>query len=152
MLVNHLRQQKLTLCLPISSLHLWATVPKSDKIYIQIKGDSSETDNHYYDAAITIIKLWGTKRRKWKIGEKITSRKAKDVMCLPSTVIWIPSDPTLRVATERYPCLKGKYFLDLAPSWTMLDLFVAMTCRAAMILPTISLHWSNSSTEKKVNK
>ena len=31
----------------------------------------------------------------------VTSRKAKDDMCLPSTVIFMPSDPTLRIATER---------------------------------------------------
>lgn len=87
--------------------------------------------------------------------EKIsTSRKANDVMCFPSTVIWIPSDPTRIVATNGKPCLKGKYFLFLeCPSDAVncLRLCEYMPAMESwlMFLPRILLHCHKSSTEKK---
>ena len=46
------------------------------------------------------VKKKKRKKKRKEEDKKITSRKAKDVMCFPSTVIWIPSDPTLSVATN----------------------------------------------------
>uniref|UniRef100_A0A0A9CP36 Uncharacterized protein n=1 Tax=Arundo donax TaxID=35708 RepID=A0A0A9CP36_ARUDO len=77
------------------------------------------------------------------------SRNAKEVICLPSTVVWTPSAPTQRIATARYPCLKGKYFPRSASFFLAGDMVETLECNLdAKIrsLPTMLLHFSRSST------
>lgn len=90
---------------------------------------------------------------KLKQEKKISaSRKANDDMCFPSTVIWIPSDPTRRVATNGNPCLKGKYFPILecpnAENHPEVRAFGLDIEGWLMFSPTILLHCHSSSTGK----
>lgn len=75
-------------------------------------------------------------------------------MCFPSTVIWIPSDPTRIVATHGKPCLKGKYFLFLecpSEAENFLEVCEDMPDMESWLVfvPTILLHCHNSSTGKR---